>query len=61
MAHIRAKAPASRIAIVLSNKLGLYPGFRSSDLDGLLDALRRLRAFYAEAAANGRAIVTCIV
>jgi hypothetical protein len=43
------------------NKLGIYPGFRAGDLDGLMDAIRRLKAFYADAAAGQRAVVICIV
>jgi hypothetical protein len=43
------------------NKLKIYPGFRPSDLDALMEAIRGLRSFYAEAAEHGRAIVTCIL
>jgi hypothetical protein len=43
------------------NKLKIYPGFRPSDLDQLMEAIRGLRSFYAEAAEHGRAIVTCIL
>jgi len=42
-------------------KLDLYPGFRESDREALLEGLRRLRNFYGEAAGAGRAIVTCIL
>jgi hypothetical protein len=52
---------SSRFDAAAMNKLKLYPGFRASDPEGLLEGLRRLRGFYAEAAAAGRAIVTCIV
>jgi len=43
------------------NKLGIYPGFRASDLAGLIEGIRRLRGFYTQAAASGRAMITCIV
>jgi len=41
--------------------LDIYPDWESSDSEWVMDAFRRLRDFYAEAAANGRAIVTCLV
>jgi hypothetical protein len=43
------------------NDLKIYPGFRPQDADALLDSLRQLRDFYAEAAKQGKAIVTCLV
>jgi hypothetical protein len=43
------------------SKLGIYPGWRPSDADWVLDGFRRLRDFYSDAAAKGRAIVTCLV
>lgn len=43
------------------SKLEIYPGWRQSDAENLMNALRRLRDFYADAAGKGRAIVTCIV
>jgi hypothetical protein len=39
----------------------IYPGWQASDADGVMDAFRRLRDFYADAASRGRAIVTCLV
>jgi uncharacterized protein DUF1877 len=44
-------------------QLGIYPGWRAGDQDKqwLFDALQRLRDFYSSAAAQGRAIVTCLV
>jgi len=42
-------------------KLEIYPGWRQSDAENLLAAVRRLREFYTDAAAGGRAIVTCLV
>jgi len=42
-------------------RLGLYPGFRPGDAEWLMNNVRRLRDFYAEAAAKGQAIVTCLL
>jgi hypothetical protein len=41
--------------------LEIYPGWRASDADELMDAFRRLRDFYTKAATDGHAIVTCLV
>jgi hypothetical protein len=41
--------------------LEIYPGWGAADAKWALDAFRRLRDFYADAAAGGRAIVTCLV
>ncbi|HEY1654024.1 MAG TPA: YfbM family protein [Candidatus Tumulicola sp.] len=41
--------------------LEIYPGWRSSDAQWLLDSLRHLRDFYTKAAVDGNAIVTCLV
>jgi len=43
------------------NKLQIYPGFRQQDAELLMESLGRLRDFYADAAAKGHAIVTCLV
>lgn len=43
------------------NSLQIYPGFRPEDAGPLLEALRRLRDFYAGAAKNGNAMVSCLV
>lgn len=43
------------------NALQVYPGFRSGDLDPLMNVLRQLRDFYADAAQKGNGIVTCLV
>lgn len=43
------------------NELEIYPGWRTSDAEWLLEAFRRLRDFYAKAAADGHAVVTCLV
>jgi len=42
-------------------RLKIYPGWRSTDREQVIDALRRLRAFYAEAASKGRGVVACLV
>ena len=43
------------------SELKIYPGWRASDREWVLDAFRRLRGFYADAANQGRAMVTCLV
>jgi Domain of unknown function (DUF1877) len=45
------------------NELQIYPfGWDEHDArDWILDSVRELRDFYVGAAANGRAIVTCLV
>lgn len=44
------------------NELQIYPfGWSDDSRDWTLGELEKLRAFYADAAANGRAIVTCLV
>jgi hypothetical protein len=52
---------AARFDPARMSALGIYPGWRPSDREEVMEGLRRLRAFFAEAAANGRAIVTCLV
>jgi len=52
---------AARFDAGKMNKLGIYPGFRASDLDGLKQAIQSLKAFYADAASNQQAIIACIV
>lgn len=52
---------AARFDAQRMSELQIYPGWETSDADWVLDAFRRLRDFYSEAATNGRAIVTCIV
>lgn len=44
-------------------ELQIYPfGWdEEDDREWILDSFRQLRSFYAEAAANGRAVVTCLV
>ena len=44
------------------NELQIYPfGWDDNGRAWILDALGDLRAFYSEAAARGRAVVTCLV
>jgi Domain of unknown function (DUF1877) len=45
------------------SQLQIYPGWRDGEQDKewLMDAFRRLRDFYSSAAAQGRAIITCLV
>jgi uncharacterized protein DUF1877 len=45
------------------SQLQIYPGWHAGEQDKewLMDAFRRLRAFYSSAAAQGRAIITCFV
>lgn len=52
---------AARFDAARMNRLDIYPGFEPSDRDALMDALRRLREFYADAASKGNGIVTCLV
>jgi hypothetical protein len=57
----RESEAASRFDAARMSQLGIYPGWRPSDAEEAMDGFRRLRAFYADAAENGRAIVTCLV
>jgi hypothetical protein len=56
---------AARFDAARMSELEIYPGWDTrlgkSDADWVMDAFRRLRAFYAEAASKGRAMVTCLV
>jgi hypothetical protein len=51
---------ASRFDAERMSGLEIYPGWRSSDSEWLMDEFRRLCDFYADAAAKGNAIVTCL-
>jgi uncharacterized protein DUF1877 len=52
---------AARFDADRMTKLKIYPGWRASDSGAVMDALRRLRIFYLDAASKRRAIVTCLV
>ena len=54
---------AARFDPAAMDRLQIYPGWQEEEQDRewLMDALHRLRDFYASAAAQGRAIVTCLV
>jgi hypothetical protein len=52
---------ASRFDAAQMTRLGIYPGWRQEGREQVIDAFRQLRDFYADAAANGSAIVTCLV
>lgn len=52
---------AARFDAEKMSRLGIYPGWQDSDAEGVMDAFRRLRDFYSDAARNGRGIVTCLV
>jgi len=54
---------AARFDSAKMSQLQIYPGWRdgNQDRDWLMDAFRRLRDFYSSAAAQGRAVVTCLV
>jgi hypothetical protein len=60
--EVEAEA-AARFDPAKMSQLRIYPGWRPGDQDkqGLMDALQRLRDFYSSAAAQGRAIITCLV
>jgi hypothetical protein len=52
---------AGRFDAAKMSRLGIYPGWRDTDATGVMDALRRLRDFYSDAASKGHGIVTCLV
>ena len=54
-------AAAGRFNPARMSSLGVYPGWQPSDANRVINGVRRLREFYADAAAHGRAIVTCLV
>jgi len=44
------------------NELQIYPfGWSADSRDWIMDAFRSLRGFYADGAAAGRGVVTCLV
>jgi hypothetical protein len=54
---------AGRFDAAKMSQFRIYPGWRAGEQDKewLMDAFRRLRDFYSSAAAQGRAIITCLV
>ena len=52
---------AARFNAARMSQLGIYPGWRPSDASEVMEAFRRLRDFYGDAADKGRAIITCLV
>ena len=54
---------AARFDAARMSQLQIYPGWREGEQDKewLMDAFRRLRNFYLSAAAQGRAVITCLV
>jgi hypothetical protein len=58
-----ASEAAARFDPAKMSQLQIYPGWRAGEQDEewLMDAFQRLRDFYSSAAAQGRAIITCLV
>lgn len=52
---------AARFDAARMSELSIYPGWRPSDAEWVMDGFRRLRDFYFEAAGKRRAIITCLV
>ena len=52
---------ALRFDAARMNALKIYPGWKATGAKQAMDALRRLRDFYSNAAGNRLAIVTCLV
>jgi hypothetical protein len=52
---------AARFDAARMSQLDIYPGWQPSDAEWVMDAFRRLRDFYADAASKKSAIVTCLV
>jgi hypothetical protein len=62
LSHPELESEASaRFDAARMSQLEIYPGWRPSDAEWVMDAFRRLRDFYADAAAHGRAMVACLV
>jgi hypothetical protein len=58
-AEVESEA-AGRFDAARMEQLGIYPGWRDSDKQRVMGAFRWLRDFYADAAVNGCAMVTCL-
>jgi hypothetical protein len=54
-------AAAARFDAERMSQLGIYPGWRASDVGEVIAAVRRLRDFYSDATEKRRAIVSCLV
>jgi len=52
---------AARFDAARMSQLIIYPCWRPSDAEWVMDSFRRLREFYSDAAGQGRAMVTCLV
>jgi hypothetical protein len=54
---------ATRFDPARMSQLQIYPGWcpEQQDKEWVMDAFQRLRDFYSSAAAQGRAIITCLV
>ena len=52
---------AARFDAARMSQLKIYPGWRPSDAEWVMDSFRRLRDFYSDAAGKGRGMVTCLV
>jgi Domain of unknown function (DUF1877) len=52
---------AARFDAARMSELRIYPGWENSHAEWVMDAFRRLRDFYLNAAGKGRAIITCLV
>ena len=52
---------AARFDAARMSQLKIYPGWRPSDAEWVMDSFRRLRDFYSDGAGKGRAMVTCLV
>lgn len=52
---------AARFDAAKMSEMEIYPSFRDSDAEWVMDGVRSLRDFYADAAKKGKAIVTCLV
>jgi hypothetical protein len=60
--EVEAEA-AARFDPAKMSQLNIYPGWRAGEQDKewLMDAFQRLRGFYSNASAQGRAIITCLL
>ena len=52
---------AARFDAVRMSQFNIYPGWQPCDAEWVMDAFRRLRDFYSDAAGKRRAMVACLV